>query len=157
MIRRGPYRDAVTGIHPVYLAGSSGKGVVVDLSDCLVELDHERPWLLTLWEPLLTKAPSPPKATPWCCYSATVIFYHFPFIIGRAKGGRDMKGVFHRDWNRGFVEWDQVRTRLRGSDVVRFNDRDWDVGGGFVVWARKRWWMMRECRRRKPVTLEAVA
>ena len=157
-MRRGPYREAVRGVEPVYLAYGFGKGGgMPDLSDCLVERDHDRPWLLTLWEPLLTKAPSPPKCAPWCCYIGTVIFYHSPYIVGPARGGRDMNGVFHRDWNKGFVEWDQIETRLRGDDVVRFDAQEWKIGAGKVVWARKRWWMVRQVRRMEQPVLRGVA
>ena len=44
-------------------------------------LFQERPWLLTIWEPLKTKAPNPNLAAPYCCYINTVIFYVRPHTV----------------------------------------------------------------------------
>ena len=41
----------------------------------------ERPWLLTVWEPLTTKVPNPNLAYPHCCYINTVIFYVRPHVV----------------------------------------------------------------------------
>lgn len=156
-MRRGPYADAQTGLAPVWLASYRDQPAP-DLSDCLVEHDPDRPWLLTIWEPLNTKAPAPPKAAPHCCYARTVIFYHFPHIVGPVVGGwRDKAGVFHRDRTGGFVEWDQIEYRLRWDDRVRFGADTFQVGAGQVVWRRRRWWMVHGARRVQPAKLVAVA
>lgn len=122
------------------------RGDTLDLSDCLVA--RPRPFRLVIWEPLLTKAPAPPKARPWCCYIRTVIFYHFPYVLElRQPRWRDWEGRLHAG-ARGYQEWDQIETRLTWDDVVRFEDEDFVVGGGTVVWKRRRWWMVRHARRR---------
>ncbi len=125
-----------------------GDGAVPDLSDCLAWRSAERPWLLTIWEPLLTKAPAPPKAAPYCCYINTVIFYHFPYIVRPPRGWRDRNGKFHRQTVGSFVEWDRVRTRLVWDELVRFAGERFEIGGGRVMWAQRRWWMCRGARRR---------
>ena len=95
------------------------------LADCLVS--RPRPHLLVIWEPLLTKAPAPPKAQPYCCYINTVIFYHFPYICGFSRpwfaNGRWRKGD-----RRSFVEWDKVKTR-RASAASRSARRLMPDGG----------------------------
>lgn len=125
-----------------------------DLSDCLAfRWDDARPWLLTIWQPLLTHAPCPDKATPHCCYIRTVIFYHRPNIVSpwggywRPRAG----GPLRRSSVGGFVEWDEIETRLGWDDVVRFQGEAFEVHGGTVVWRRTdvggRWWMRHNARR----------
>lgn len=94
-----------------------------DLSDCRV--NRMRPWRITIWEPLPTKAPPPTKADPLCCYMQTVIFY------ARFSG----------------EEIDRIETRLTWDDVVTFDGDEWEVGGGKVMWIEGRWWMERWARR----------
>lgn len=151
-VRRGPYRDALSGLEAVYLGQYWEQAMTSwpSLDDCLVEHDIERPWLLTVWEPILTKAPAPPKAQPFCCYSNTIIFYHSPYIK-RAATNIWHDDVHYRIGSKGqFEKWDQLETRLRRDDVVRFGGDEFDIHGGQVVWARRRWWMHRNARRRQP-------
>lgn len=118
-----------------------------DLSDCLAERLPDRPWLLQLWEPLHTKAPSPAHCQPYCCYIRTVIFYHRPYI---SRGGKPWRSNGRWQWisaPSGFVEFDKVETRLSWDNVVSFDDDHFKIGGGRVVWRNKRWWMMRSARR----------
>lgn len=121
----------------------------VDLSDCLVA----RPTLfrLVIWEPLLTKAPAPPKARPHCCYVQTIVFYHFPHISTLKPSFWRPAGEALRPGKRGFQEWDQIQSRLGWDDVVEFEGEHFVTGGGHVVWARKRWWMMHGARRQQAV------
>lgn len=117
----------------------------IDLADCLVE--RLSPMRIRIWEPLLTKAPSPPKAAPYCCYIQTVIFYHFPYVLQLRKSyWRDDSGCL-REGKRGFEEWDQIKTRLACDDVVEFEGERYVVNGGQVLWKRSRWWMLRGARR----------
>jgi len=119
-----------------------------DLSDCRAERLPNRPWLLQLWEPILTKAPSPARCQPWCCYIQTVIFYHRPYIPGRWSASRWSDGRLHVDRG-GFVEFDQVETRLSWDHVVRFDGDLFVIAGGRVAWRHQRWWMFRSARRKK--------
>ncbi len=138
--------------------GVSGLGVVAnrlfryktdfpaDLSDCVVS--RPRPWMLVIWEPLRTKAPSPPKAAAWCCYIQTVIFYHSPYIASPWVKLYPWRGRINRNSSPGhFEEWDTVETRLAGEDVVAFEGERFVCGGGSVVWKRGRWWAVRTARR----------
>lgn len=121
--------------------------VGADLADCLVE--RQKPWLLQIWEPLDTKAPAPPKAQPFCCYSNTVIFYHFPLIRSPwVKLFRFGDGRLARNSSAGhYEEWDQIKTRLRWDDYVEFEAEKFMILGGSVVWSKRRWWMRRAARR----------
>lgn len=120
-----------------------------DLSDCLVA--RPKPWLLEISEPLLTKAPAPPKARPHCCYINTVIFYHFPLIKSPwVKLFRIRDGSVESNSSAGhFEEWDSVRTRLQWDDVVEFEGESFAITGGSVVWKSRRWWMEHGARRLK--------
>lgn len=145
-------RELRPGVKPISWAWTRERP---DLSDCLAERLPDRPWLLQLWEPLDTKAPSPARCMPYCCYIATVIFYHRPYVSRR---GKPWKCNGRWQWitaPAGFEIYDQVEARLRWDDVIEF-DGDWfTIGGGRVVWRYKRWWMMRTARRR--AKLEAAA
>lgn len=124
-------------------------GPAPDLSDCLAgRLPHAR-HLLQLWEPIATKAPSPARCQPYCCYLRTVIFYHRPYIrTGPHPFQRSGRGW---GWTQGgFAQFDQVETRLRRDDVVAFDGDEWEVGLGYVRWHRGRWWMRLWARRREP-------
>jgi hypothetical protein len=126
-----------------------------DLSDCLVS--RVRPWILVIWEPLRTVAPSPALCAPWCCYICTVIFYATPHVHElRRRYWRDKTGVLRLSKG-GFEQYDQVETRLIGGedgDIVTFEGEQFTIGGGSVRWARKRWWMCR-CARRKRAEIAA--
>jgi hypothetical protein len=117
------------------------------LDDCLVS--RPRLFSLVIWEPLLTKAPAPPKAKPYCCYIRTVIFYHSPYIVWPWPRLYRANGRLCRDSGPTFLQWDQVETRLTGDDLIEFEGELFEVGGGSVVWARKRWWMVRGARRQQ--------
>jgi hypothetical protein len=126
--------------------------VAPDITDCLAFRRADRPWLLHVWEPLLTKAPAPPKAHAYCCYIQTVKFYHFPYIVDWPTGYRDRAGVFHRETQGGFIEWDSIETRFGWDDLVTFEGERFKIGGGAVSWhgRRLRWWMHRWARREAP-------
>jgi len=132
----------VTGLQPI--VRSLGQAPPA-LDDCLVS--RPRPWLLVIWEPLLTKAPAPPKAEPFCCYIKTVIFYHSPYIVRPWKRLYRGAGDRLRACRAGFEEWDKIETRLTWDDLVVFNGETFQIGGGTVVWAKRRWWMRRGARR----------
>jgi len=119
-----------------------------DLSDCLAARPAAHPWRLCIWEPLPTKAPGPHLAHAYCCYINTVKFYHRPYIVDeftrfyRANGKlRPSKG--------GFLEWDEVSTRLTWDDLVRFEGETFKKGVGTVVWSQGRWWMRHGARRER--------
>ena len=124
-------------------------GTVPDLTDCIAGQLPSARHLLALWEPIATKAPSPSRCQPYCCYARTIIFYHRPYIARgsgypwRANG----RWLFERSRN-GFAQFDQVETRLIWDDVVFFDGDEWEVGGGHVHWWRGCWWMRRWARRR---------
>lgn len=121
-------------------------GPKVDLSDCLVV--RPVPFRLVIWEPLKTKAPAPPKASPHCCYIQSVILYHFPYVQNRFKRWwKDGEGRWRESKTGSFVEWDQVQYRLGWDDRVSFDGEEFEVGGGRVVWAKRRWWMCHKARR----------
>lgn len=141
--------DGAIGLLPVFIGARWKVGTPPDyLADCLALRTDERPWLLRIWEPLPTKAPAPPKARPYCCYIRTVIFYHFPHIV---RGPHPSHWGRRWHWNKsgGFLEWDQIETRLSWDDVVSFEGERFEIQGGHVVWRRRRWWMARWARRQK--------
>jgi hypothetical protein len=134
----------VTGLEPIHFRlalGAPGP----DLSDVLVS--RPKPHILIIWEPLLTKAPAPPQTQPHCCYLRTVIFYTYPHRRALAKKyWRNSVGKL-RISTGGFEEWDKVEFRLGWDDLVGFEGERFEVGGGTVVWARRRWWMVHGARR----------
>jgi len=117
------------------------------LADCLVS--RPRPFALVIWEPLATKAPAPPKAQPHCCYIQSIIFYHAPYIVWPFKKRWRCNGRLRADRG-GFFEWDQIESRLAWDDLVEFQGERFQVDGGSVVWARRRWWMVHGARRVRP-------
>ncbi|RXF75055.1 hypothetical protein [Hansschlegelia zhihuaiae] len=126
-------------------------GEPADVSDCLVV--RPRPWILTIWEPLETNAPSPTLARPYCCLLNTVIFYDAQYrkmlwstfycaSTDRLRRG----GVLD------FYRFDTVKTRLLCEQPVVFERETFIVGCGRVLWAshgrdRRRWWMRHPARR----------
>lgn len=104
-------------------------------------------WNLVIWEPLLTKAPRPPKAQPFCCYVDTVIFYHFPYIEGWRRPWRDRDGRWRPSEVGAFVEWDRIETRFTWEDLVRFDGQVFAIGGGRALWKQGRW--VRTARRQE--------
>lgn len=124
--------DLLPGVEHVSWSGPFDSRPTPDLSDCLARTLPGRPWLLQLWEPIHTKAPSPARCQPYCCYIRTVIFYHRPYIVDR---------------HHGFTWFDKVETRLSWDDVVEFEGTQFTISGGSVNWDGKRWWMKRTCRR----------
>jgi hypothetical protein len=143
----------VVGLNPIYQRKLDYR--TIDISDCLVS--RPKPWLLVIWEPLQTKAPAPPKAAPYCCYIKTVVFYHSPYIV------RPWKRLYRGAGNRlqacraGFEQWDQIETRLTWDDLVAFEGETFELGGGTVVWAKRRWWMRHGARRYRPPAREPAA
>jgi hypothetical protein len=126
--------------------------IAPDLSDCLVV--RPRPFRLTIWEPLLTKAPGPHLARTYCCYIQTVIFYHRPYIKSPwVKLFRTHRGWSHNGSPGHFEEWDQIETRLASDHVVEFEGELFTLGGGRVMWVNapgqpRRWWMRHQARRK---------
>jgi hypothetical protein len=118
-----------------------------DIADCLAFRRPERPWLLTIWEPLQTKAPGPHLTLAYCCYINTVIFYHRPYIGGFSRPWQ-ANGRWHAGDRRSFVEWDKLETRLTWDDQLRFEGDEFEKGGGRVMWCRRRWWMCHGARRK---------
>lgn len=120
-----------------------------DLSDCLVA--RPRPHLLAICEPIITKAPGPHLAQPWCCYINTVIFYHRPYIVRPWRKIYESRGRLTH-CSPGFEEWDQIKTRFTWDECVSFKGDVFQVSGGRVLWANapgepRRWWMRRGARR----------
>jgi hypothetical protein len=144
-----PLSDLLPGVELVSWAGRYDDRPRPDLSDCRAERLPGRPWLLQLWEPLLTKAPSPSRCQPYCCYSRTVIFYHRPYIPGPRDISRWLDGTVHVS-SGSFAKFDQVDTRLSWDDVVGFDGDRFVIGGGQVRWHHQRWWMHRTARRQQP-------
>jgi hypothetical protein len=139
-------------LQPIYLGACWDQPGVVNIGDCLAWQRAERPWLLHVWEPLRTKAPATPRAGPFCCYIQTIIFYHEPYIADWPRGGRDRNGIFHPDWNsRGFIQWDQIESRMAINDVVKYRGDLFEIGSGHVIWCGKqlRWWMHHGARRKR--------
>jgi hypothetical protein len=119
-----------------------------DISDCLVS--RPKPWILVIWEPIKTLAPSPARCSPHCCYANSVIFYARPHVKREwHKIWRSRSGQLHADKPGAFETYDQVETRFNWDDVVTFEGDRFEIGGGHVEWARKRWWMCRGARRRR--------
>ena len=127
--------------HPVF---GLPFGAKIDLADCLVV--RPVPFRLVIWEELRTKAPAPPKARPHCCYIQTVIFYHSPHIVRPFTRLYWANGSLHPSKG-GFEEWDQIQYRLGWDDRVAFDGEEFEVGGGGVVWAKRRWWVCHKARR----------
>ncbi len=121
-----------------------------NLDDCIVECP--KPFRLVIWEPILTKAPGPSRAQPYCCYIKTVVFYHRPYTIRPFKTfWRDRSGKLHAS-SSGYEQWDQVETRLANDDIVEFQGERFSVGLGAVEWTNapaqpRRWYMRRDARR----------
>jgi hypothetical protein len=137
--------DVRGGVTPVFW-GRNLDRPAPDLSDCLARREDGRPWSLFLLEPLLTKAPSPARCQPYCCYVRTVIFYHRPYISARGYPSRWRNGQVHQS-DAVFVTYDQVETRLSWDDVVQFDGDNFRIEGGNVRWHHQRWWMHRHARR----------
>lgn len=124
-----------------------------DVSDCLVA--RPRPWILTIWEPLLTNAPSPTLARPFCCLINTVIFYDAQYrkeLWGTSYSSTDER--LQRTKVLDFYKYDSVRTRLRNEQAVTFEGETFILGCGRVIWAshggdRRRWWMRHPARRQE--------
>lgn len=126
-----------------------------DLSDVLAARLPGPGHLLAIWEPLLTKAPSPARCFPYCCLVNTVIFYHRPYVRGWPHPYLSGRGY---GWTgASFLQYDQIETRLRCDDLVEFEGEHFEIGGGHVVWSsartgsHRRWWMRRWARRRADV------
>ncbi len=117
------------------------------MNDDIIIIPTEHAHLIEVREPLLTKAPCPDKARPYCCYVNTVIFYLRPYIV------RPWSHLWMCNGKRlasppgqMFEEWDRVDTRLRCDDIVTHEGRKFRVYSGRVRWFNHRWWMFREAR-----------
>lgn len=111
-----------------------------ELSRCLALHHHTRPWLLTIWESLETKAPSPAHAQPWCCYLDTVIFYHRPYLVAPPRPWRDRDGKLHPASHGSFVEYGQATMRLARVTLFQFEGQAFERQGGQVLWRHRGWW-----------------
>lgn len=117
-----------------------------DLSDVLVS--RPKPFRLTLWEPLRTLAPSPALCQPHVCYLNTVIFYARPHVVRQhSKLWRSRDGWKACPPGGSFEEYDRAEYRLRWDDIVEYQNDQFSVSGGRVVWHGGRWWMMHSARR----------
>jgi hypothetical protein len=131
------------------------EGTPPDLRDCLSASPKGKPWLLVVWEPLITKAPGPHLASIHCCYIKTVIFYHTPYVCSPWRKLWDCNGRRTSNGSPGhFEEWDQIETRLSWDDQLIYRGEIFEKGGGRVVWAnapgeRRRWWMRHSLRRNR--------
>lgn len=139
--------EGIAAVRPHYLRRYWNKPAP-DLSDCLASYSAGRSWLLHIWEPLITKAPAPPKAAPYCCYIQTVIFYHYPHVVWpwpRFYRGND--GRLCVNSGPSFLQWDQIEARLTIDDQVGFRGDVFEITGGQVLWRERRWWMRYGARR----------
>lgn len=126
-----------------------------DLVRCLALRDHARPWLLTIWEPLDTKAPSPAHARPYCCLLDTVIFYHRNFLKMPPRPWRDREGKLHPSPVASFFEWGRATMRLARVDLVQFEGQAFERSGGRVLWRRRGWWAVYSAHRGTRAAREA--
>jgi hypothetical protein len=111
-------------------------------------VDVVKPWLIEIWEPLTAKVPSPALARPFCCYICTVIFYVRPYLVRDHHHFWRSRGKLQAEKPGGsFEEWGRVDTLLQWDMKIDFRGEQFEVGGGTVVWKRKRWWMRRSARR----------
>lgn len=126
-----------------------------DISDCLAVQPPDRPWLLTIWEPLDTKAPGPQLAHAYCCYISTIIFYGAPYVtwpyprVYEGAGGR-----LTLNSGPSFLQWDQIESRFTWDDLLIYRGEIFKKGGGRVLWThrpgeRRRWWMRHGLRRER--------
>ncbi len=126
--------------------------------DFSFDQDAARPWLLTIWEPLQTKAPGPHLSRAYCCYMKTVIFYYRPYVVSLHRHiWFDDRGRARIEKSAGrFEQWDQIETALTWDDQIRHGGDLFIVGGGRVLFTnapdhgRRRWWMKRWARRESP-------
>lgn len=132
------------GTHDFRVLYSGTLDTGIDFSDVLVTRVPSHPWFLIVWEPLLTKAPSPANASPYCCYSRTVIFYHRPYMVVRQWHGSP--GCF--------ADYGQIETRLNHDFIVEFEGERFKQGSGRVVWKRRRWWMVWWARRERKQSVD---
>lgn len=116
--------------------------------DDLIIIPTEHEHLIGVREPLLTKAPCPDKAQPYCCYANTVIFYLRPYVVRPWHHFWTCNGKRKASPPGGmFEEWDRVETRLHHDSIITFREQRFRVYNGRVRWADGRWWMYRDARR----------
>lgn len=123
------------------------------IADCLAAAAGPS-WLLTVWEPLITKAPGPHLAQAFCCYIRTVVFYGASYVVWPYPRLYSSHGRIRADSEPTFLQWDQIDTRLARDDMVEHAGELWACEGGRVLWARldrsgerRRWWMRHSFRR----------
>lgn len=136
-----------------------------------VLVSRPRPWQLTWWVPLPTKAPGPHLVQPACCYVTTCIFYARPYRVsphrrylswfgptaerhanGNEKWERRARPEIKVSETGSFVEYDRVEWALTFDDHVRYAGEVFHVGGGGIRWGRSpgsypRWWFVQHARR----------
>ncbi len=112
------------------------------LEQCLALRHATRPWLLTIWEPLETKAPSPAHARPYCCLLDTVIFYHREYLSMPPRPWRDRDGKLHPSTAGTLFEWARATMRLARVELVQFQGQAFERHGGRVLWRRRAWWVV---------------
>lgn len=128
-------------IEPVFVRSSCGQ--IADLTDCRARRTGK--FAVLIWEPLQTKAPSPAKTSPFCCYINTVIFYHSPYIVRPPRWFKSVDGWKCKS-DGSFFEWDRTRPRLHWDDLIKYEGEIFEVQGGLVMWRWKCCWMAREAR-----------
>lgn len=104
-------------------------------------------WWIVIWEMLTAKVPGPNLATPWCCYTNTVVFYAQP-KIERQFGYVWRCGEKYEFAKRGssLEKYAELQHTLIGNDIVLLDNRLFRVGGGRVVWHGHRWWIRQSAR-----------
>src|SRR5688500_9914914 len=101
--------------------------------DDLIIIPTEHEHLIEVREPLLTKAPCPDKAQPYCCYANTVIFYLRPYVVRPwhhywvSNGKRKAERPGHS-----FEEWDRAESRLRADATIEFRGERFRCSTGRV-------------------------
>ena len=148
--REVPFAQLQPGASLIYSSETAlGRRPAPDINDCIAARLPGAGHILALWEPLATKAPSPARCQPFCCYRKTVIFYHRPYV---SRGsGYPWRANGRWQWEpskTSFAQFDQIETRLSFDDIVAFDGDEFEIGGGRVLWRGKRWWMVRWARRR---------
>ncbi len=156
---RSPYRDG------------TGKFITFSVPDIRDLLSYRpQPWNLVIWERLFTKAPGPHLVRPYCCYINTIIFYARPYQTlppkrylswhefseteryanGNRKLIRLARPVIRKGSTGSFAEYDRLEHRLEWGTLLKFEDEQFEYGGGSVRWVRPHWWMRSQARRVRP-------
>ena len=103
-----------------------------EFPELLMNVLASHPWLGEIEQKLPVEAP--PRASAFCCYLDTVIFYENPL---RVIGGD-------------YVEYGRCDTGIRLDDVFLSGGRQWLVTSGEVAWSKGAWHMVFKLRRLAP-------